>query len=147
MTSIFQQLDKYDPYFIGFNTLFTRLNSFETNPVTGGNYPPYNIIQNGDSYTIELAIAGFSSDEIEVVHEPEHNRLVVKGSNKRDDVEYLHQGIASRTFNRTWTVSDSIEVKSADLNDGILKIQLENVVPDEKKPKIIEVGQRKLSGK
>ena len=82
-----------------------------------------------------------------MVHEPEHSRLVVKGSNKRNDVEYLHQGIASRTFNRTWTVSDSIVVKSADLNDGILKIQLENVIPDEKKPRIIEVGQEKLSGK
>ena len=147
MTSIFQQLDKYDPYFIGFNSLFNRLNSFDTNPVAGGNYPPYNIIHDGDKYTIELAIAGFRSDEIEVVHEPEHSRLVVKGSNKRNDVEYLHQGIASRTFNRTWTVSDSIVVKSADLNDGILKIQLENVIPDEKKPRIIEVGQKKISDK
>ena len=147
MTSILQQLDKYDPYFIGFNSLFSRLNAFESNPVAGGNYPPYNIIHDGDNYTIELAIAGFRSDEIEVVHAPEHNRLVVKGSNKRDDVEYLHQGIASRTFNRTWTISDSIVVKSADLNDGILKIQLENVIPDEKKPRIIEVGQKKLTNK
>ena len=131
---------------IGLEDWMRRLDTtFETGDV---NYPPYNLVKETDTrFRLELAIAGFSSDEIEVVHEPEHSRLVVKGSNKRDDVEYLHQGIASRTFNRTWTVSDSIEVKSADLNDGILKIQLENVVPVEKRPRIIEVGQEKLLDK
>ena len=143
MTSIFQQLNKYDPHFVGFDRLFNRLNAFELNPTSGGNYPPYNIIRNGENYTIELAVAGFNEDEIEIIHEPEHNRLIVKGSNDRDNVEYLHQGIASRTFNRTWTVSDTIVVNSADFSDGILRIDLENVVPEEKKPKVISISNAK----
>ena len=144
MTStIFQHLNKYDPYFVGYDKIFNRLNAFELNPASGGNYPPYNIIRNGENYTIELAVAGFNEDEIEIIHEPEHNRLIVKGSNDRDNVEYLHQGIASRTFNRTSTVSDTIVVNSADLSDGILRIDLENVVPEEKKPKVISINNAK----
>tara|TARA_Y100000310_G_scaffold147207_1_gene146484 strand:+ start:4878 stop:5345 length:468 start_codon:yes stop_codon:yes gene_type:complete len=141
MTSIFQQLNKYDPHFVGFDRLFNRLNAFELNPTSGGNYPPYNIIRDGDNYTIELAVAGFNDDEIEVVHEPEQGRLVVTGSNDREGVDYLHQGIASRTFNRSWNVSDTIVISGADLSDGILRIELENVVPDEKKPKVISIGK------
>ena len=150
MTStMFQQLNKYDPYFVGFDRLFNRLNAFETNPITTGNYPPYNISKDGDNYIIELAVAGFNKDEIEIVHEPEQGHLIVKGSNEREGVDYLHQGIASRTFNRTWTVSDTIVVNSADLSDGILRIELENVVPDEKKPKVISIsnGTKKLEAK
>lgn len=144
MTStMFQQLNKFDPYFVGFDKLFNQLNAFETNPVTGGNYPPYNIIKTDENYTIELAVAGFNKDEIEIIHEPEHNRLVVKWSNDRDDVDYLHQGIASRTFNRTWTVSDTIIVKNADLSGGILRIDLEDVIPEEKRPKVISIGNGK----
>ena len=144
MTStMFQQLNKFDPYFVGFDKLFNQLNAFETNPATGGNYPPYNIIKNDENYTIELAVAGFNKDEIEIIHEPEHNRLVVKGSNDRDNVDYLHQGIASRTFNRTWTVSDTIIVKNADLSGGILRIDLEDVIPEEKRPKVISIGNGK----
>ena len=144
MTStIFQQLNKYDPYFVGYDKIFNRLNAFELNPTSGSNYPPYNIIKNDEKYTIELAVAGFNQDEIEIIHEPEHNRLVVKGSNDREGVDYLHQGIASRTFNRTWTVSDTIVVTGADLSDGILKIDLENVIPEEKKPKVISISNAK----
>ena len=142
MTStIFQQLYKYDPYFVGFDRIFNRLNAFELNPTGSGNYPPYNIIRNGDNYTIELAVAGFNQDEIEVIHEPEKGNLIVKGSNDREGVDYLHQGIASRTFNRTWTVSDTIVVNGADLSEGILRIELENVIPEEKKPKVISIGK------
>ena len=96
-----------------------------------------------ENYTIELAVAGFNKDEIEIIHEPEHNRLVVKGSNDREGVDYLHQGIASRTFNRTWTVSDTIIVKDADLSDGILRIDLEDVIPEEKRPKVISISNDK----
>ena len=144
MTStIFQQLNKYDPYFVGYDKIFNRLNAFELNPTSGSNYPPYNIIKNDEKYTIELAVAGFNQDEIEIIHEPEHNRLVVKGSNDREGVDYLHQGIASRTFNRTWTVSDTIIVKNADLSGGILRIDLEDVIPEEKRPKVISISNDK----
>ena len=69
MTStIFQHLNKYDPYFVGYEKIFNRLNAFELNPTSGGNYPPYNIIRNGENYTIELAVAGFNEDEIEIIH-------------------------------------------------------------------------------
>ena len=139
MTSIFQQLNKYDPHFVGFDRLFNRLNAFDLNPTSGGNYPPYNIIRDGDNYTIELAVAGFNDDEIEVVHEPEHNRLLIEGSNENTEQEYVHRGIASRKFRRSWTIANHIIVKNAKLSDGILRIELENVVPEEQRPKEIEI--------
>ena len=137
--SIFNSLK---PFSIGFDDMFDQFESMLGNGgMVQNNYPPYNIIRDGDNYTIELAVAGFNDNEIEVVHEPEQGRLVVKGSNDREGVDYLHQGIAARTFNRTWTVSDTIVVSGADLSDGILRIELENVVPDEKKPKVISIGK------
>ena len=138
--TVLTKLDRFDPFFVGFDRFFNQLSAFDSRPSQPNNYPPYNIIRDGDNYTIELAVAGFNDDEIEVVHEPEHNRSDVKGSNDRDGVEYIHQGIASRTFNRTWTVSDTIVVTKADLSDGILRIELENVIPDEKKPKLIKIS-------
>ena len=139
MTTLLTTLNRFDPFFVGFDKLFNQLSSFDTER-NQPNYPPYNIIQtDDDNYTIEVALAGFTQEQIEVTHLPETNNLVIEGSNENTDTQYLHQGIASRKFQRSWTVADSIEVTDAEFADGVLRIQLENVVPDEKKPKQIEI--------
>ena len=139
MTTLLSTLNRFDPFFVGFDKLFDQLSSFDTER-NQPNYPPYNIIQtDDDNYTIEVALAGFTQEQIKVTHLPETNSLVIEGSNENTDTQYLHQGIASRKFQRSWTVADSIEVTDAEFADGVLRIQLENVVPDEKKPKQIEI--------
>ena len=140
MTSLITTLKKYDPFLLGFDGLFNQMKQFDQSGNSTTGYPPYNIIRNGeDSYTIELAIAGFTQDDITVMHEPEKNRLVIEGSNQNETQNYVHQGIASRKFSRSWTVSDHIVIKSATINNGILKVELENVLPEEQKTKVIEV--------
>ena len=86
-----------------------------------------------------MAIAGFSEKDIKILHEPEHNRLLIEGSNENTEQEYVHRGIASRKFRRSWTIANHIIVKNAKLSDGILRIELENVVPEEQRPKEIEI--------
>ena len=139
--TIFNALHKYDPYFVGFRNIFDRLAEFDTNQPSS-NYPPYNIIQDGEKYVFELAVAGFTEKDISIVHEPEHGRLVVEGSNENVDATYLHKGIGGRKFKRILNVSDTIVVNGASLDDGILRIYLENVIPDERKPKQIEIKTR-----
>ena len=131
-----------DPFFVGFDRLFDQLNSFDPSKKPT-NYPPYNIIETGENtYTIEIALAGFTEDQIEITHLPEKSSLVVSGSNETEDNNYLHQGISSRKFQRTWTVADTIEVRGAEFVNGILQIQLENVIPEEKKPKQIRITSK-----
>ena len=139
--TIFNALHKYDPYFVGFRNIFDRLAEFDTNQPSS-NYPPYNIIQDGEKYVFELAVAGFTEKDISIVHEPEHGRLLVEGSNENADATYLHKGIGGRKFKRILNVSDTIVVNGASLDDGILRIYLENVIPDERKPKQIEIKTR-----
>jgi len=139
MTTLLSTLNRFDPFFVGFDKVFNQLSTFDTER-SQPNYPPYNIIQKDDNnYTIEVALAGFTQEQIEVTHLPETNNLVIEGSNEISDTQYLHQGIANRKFKRSWTVADSIEVTNAEFSDGILRIQLENIVPEEKKPKQIEI--------
>ena len=140
MTTQLSTLNRFDPFFVGFDKLFDQMSTFDNSDRKQPNYPPYNIIQRGENnYTIEVALAGFTQEQIEVTHLPESNSLVIEGSNEDRDTQYLHQGIASRKFQRSWTVADSIKVSEAELSDGILRIQLQNVIPDEKKPKQIEI--------
>ena len=114
--------------------------AFDPQRTQSNNYPPYNIIRDDENrYTIEVALAGFTENQIEVVHEPENSSLVISGANESEDANYLHQGIANRKFHRRWTIADTIQVTGAEFTDGILRVQLENVVPDEKKPKKIEI--------
>jgi molecular chaperone IbpA len=142
MTTTIQQFRQNNfPFFVGFETLWDTMDKItETRPQS---YPPYNLIKHDDyNYTIELAVAGFSSEQITVSHKPERNTLTIRGdqSGNSDDVSFLHRGIAERQFDRTWTVADSIIVNSADLTDGILSISLEKLIPEEKKPKEISIS-------
>ena len=104
-------------------------------------FPPHNILKVDDNhYVVELAVAGFSKDEIEIT--AEEANLIIKGAKKDKDTEvtYLHRGIGTRSFTKTLHIADTIEVRGAEFKDGILRIGLENVIPDHKKPRKIEIG-------
>ena len=141
--TIFNTIQKYDPYFVGFKPLLKRLAEFDADTPSAG-YPPYNIIQEGEKYFVELAVAGFTEKDIVITHEPDEKRLVIEGSTDKSDVNYLHKGIGGRRFKRVLTVVDTIVVQGASLVDGILTIELENIIPEERKPKQITIGKRQL---
>ena len=122
---------------IGFDNLFEQLNRITK---TDGNYPPHNVVKLDDThYVIELAVAGFAETEIDV--ELKENVLTVKGEKekKEDEVEYLHKGISARNFVRTFPLAEHIEVRGATVKNGILAIALEQVIPEEEKPKKIQI--------
>lgn len=106
----------------------------------GGNYPPYNISKTGDqNYQITLADAGFSRDEIEITQVP--GRLEVRGvkGEKAGDVRFLHRGISLRPFKRSFILEENTRPVGATFKDGLLQIDLETVIPEEKKPRTIEI--------
>lgn len=132
-----------DPYFIGFDSLFNKLN--RSMPTKSNNYPPYNVIKTGeDSFTVELAVAGFTEEEIDI--EVADGVLTIKGEveTTEDDTTYIHRGIAKRAFERKFTLADTIVVDGAELKQGLLAVNLMNVIPDEKKPRKIPIGKAEL---
>lgn len=134
----FKDLDKF---FVGFDDQFKRMQTLHDDLTKNiPNYPPFNIRKTGDTtYTIEIAVAGFAQNEIDI--EIDGGKLVVKGNvqNASDDNDYLFKGIATRAFTRTFAVDDKIEVKDAELFNGMLKIVLERLIPEEKKAKKVPV--------
>ena len=126
---------------LGFENFIRDVESIlnETKPVN--NFPPHNIIKLDDNkYAVELAVAGFSKDEIDI--QVQENTLTIKGEKIEGtpNLEYLHRGIGTRSFTKSITIADTIEVKGAEYKDGILRIGLENIVPEHKKPRKIEIG-------
>ena len=125
---------------IGFDNLFEQLNRTFANSKSDGNYPPHNVVKLDDThFVIELAVAWFAESEIDV--ELKENVLTVKGDRVKpeSDVEYLHKGISARNFTRTFPLAEHIEVRGATVQNGILAIALEQVVPDEQKAKKIAI--------
>jgi len=106
------------------------------------NYPPHNVVKTGeDTYSIEVAVAGFSMEEIDV--ELDNNDLSIKGQSKRDEDasrEYIHRGLARRDFEKRFTLVDHIEVEGASIKDGILIVNLKRIVPDALKPRKIAIS-------
>ena len=142
--SIFNNLR---PLTVGFDNMFDHFehmldDSFFSNG-TAGNFPPYNIVKTGDhTYNIELALAGFNKQDVEVLSE--HGQLTVRS--KREETDHtdntdlkIYQGISKRQFVRSFTVAESVEVKGAELKDGLLVIALERIIPEEHKEKFIEI--------
>lgn len=124
-----------DPFFIGFDRM---VHNWST--VASTNYPPYNVIKHDeDNYTVEIALAGFNKSEIDVV--VADGKLTVKGEGAAEDEnsKFIHRGIAARKFTREWALGEYMEVNSAELQDGMLKIKLERVLPEEKKPRQIKI--------
>ena len=126
---------------VGFDTFFDRF--FDMDSTRDSGYPPYNIRKlNEVQYVIEVALAGFSKDDIEV--EVTDGKLVIRSTEDKEGESqsdsFVHKGIAKRAFSRSFTLSDDIIVKGADLKDGMLNIDLEKVIPEEKKPRLIPIG-------
>ena len=150
LPGIFGQLKDLDKFFVGFDEQFNRLQKIHDDITKNiPNYPPYNIRKTGDNtYTIEMAVAGFGQSEIDI--EIDGGKLVVKGnvqSSAEQANNYLFKGIANRAFTRAFAIDDHIEVKDAELFNGMLKIALERLVPEEKKPKKVAVktkGQKQF---
>jgi len=130
------------PQFVGFDQLFNELERLVEGqpPTRQTSFPPHNVLKVDDNhYVVEMAVAGFAKNEIDI--ELDDGILVVKGEKKdKDDAEYLYRGIATRSFTKSIRLVDTIEVRGAEFKDGILRIGLENVIPENKKPRKIEIG-------
>ena len=141
--SIFNSLR---PFSIGFDNMFDQ---FESLLSDGGlsaqsNYPPYNIRKAGkDKYAIEVAVAGFNKDDVEVEYEDNlltvKTKKVDKAVEKDMDGEIIHRGISQRSFSRSFTIADDIKVEGAEIKDGLLTIKCEKIVPEQKKRKLIPI--------
>ena len=131
------------PQFVGFDNIFNELERLVdgTTPTRNTSFPPHNIIKLDDNkYVVEMAVAGFGQDEVDV--EIQDGILIVKGEKKdQAEVDYLYRGIATRSFTKSIRLNDSIEVRGAQFKDGILKIALENIIPEHKKPRKVEFSK------
>jgi len=139
--AIFKDIDKF---FVGFEDQFNRLAKLHDDVTKNiPNYPPYNIKKTGDNtYVIELAVAGFAKQDIEI--EFIDDKLVVRGNTTEDsNTDYVFKGIANRAFTRTFALNDQIEIKDAALFNGMLQIALERIIPEHKKAKKIDVKDGK----
>jgi molecular chaperone IbpA len=127
---------------VGFDRLFDMLE----NSAAGGtqeNYPPFDLIKDGDNeYRIELAVAGFKPEELDIT--AQQNVLIVSGRKRDEEDEkgnnYVYRGIATRSFERRFALADHIQVKGADIKDGLLSIELKREIPEAMKPKKINIG-------
>tara|TARA_B110000208_G_scaffold45164_1_gene59883 strand:- start:37 stop:489 length:453 start_codon:yes stop_codon:yes gene_type:complete len=127
--------------FLGFDQLFNTLTEINPDVARGSGYPPYNVIKKDDGhFLIEIAVAGFSKNDIDLTLEG--GVLTVTGNKKTgtDKREYTHRGISARGFERAFTLVDTIKVIGADIVDGLLVIILENNIPEEDKPQTINLG-------
>jgi len=142
--SIFNQLR---PITVGFDNVFDhfeRMFNDEFFNVPNVNYPPYNIVKTGaNTYNVEVALAGFSRDDVSV--EFAEGILTIKSkdrtesSKKDEDGDIIHKGISKRYFSKSFTVSDDVEIKGAELKDGLLTVSMERIIPEAKKARVIEI--------
>jgi molecular chaperone IbpA len=124
---------------IGFEPILKRLAEMSEAMPKIPTYPPYNIKKlDENKYVIEMAVAGFGKQDLEL--ELQDGTLTIKGNVSSEDADYIYKGIAERAFTRQFTLADTVEVKNADLINGMLKIWLERFIPEEKKPKKISIG-------
>ena len=135
--SIFNQLR---PLSVGFDDMFDHFESMFDVPTI--NYPPYNIVKTGDNkFDIEVALAGFNKKDINVTSE--NNMLTIESKqdekSKDKDGEVIHKGISKRYFKRSFTIADDVEVKGAELKDGLLRVSMEKIIPESKKMKTINI--------
>ena len=128
---------QFRPFAIGFDRYFEDLERMSNHTQT--NYPPYNIVKEDDeNFCIELAVAGFSKEDIEISREK--NVLMIEGKVDEDSKDFVHKGLASRAFKRSFNLADLVEVTGADMKDGILHVKLVKVIPEEDKPVVIKIS-------
>ena len=138
MTNI-KAFGQFSPFSVGFDDIF---NTLQRASIPQSNYPPYDILKEDDKYIIRIAIAGFKKSEVDI--EIDDNTLTV--SVCRDDktgmqrAEFLHKGISTKEFYKSFALAEHVEVKKATMSDGILRIMLEKNIPDSEKPKKIKIS-------
>jgi molecular chaperone IbpA len=129
------------PYAVGFDSLFDHFNNtLEYTVKQQTSYPPYNINKIDDlNYQVEMALAGFGKDDIEIKYSD--NQLTIKSieSDDKDEKDVIHRGISKRKFSRSFTLAEDIKVNGAELKDGMLLVELEKIVPEEKRPRTIDI--------
>ena len=131
------------PFFVGFDRIHDRLHEFNDSIAKNlPTYPPYNISKVGDQYIVEMAVAGFSESDIDIQVEGDILKVVGSITDNKDTSPYLHKGIANRGFTRTFNLAETIEVKDASLVNGMLKIFLEDIIPDNKKPRKVNINNK-----
>ena len=141
----FGDMEKALGFTVGFDSMFDRLFGENFQPTnTQQGYPPYNIRKEGDTkYFIELAVAGLSEDDLEV--ELKESVLEIRSKQStEDEANYVHRGIAKRSFQRSFTLSDDVVVKGCGLVNGMLTVELEKVIPEEKRARLIPIGSKKI---
>ena len=129
-----------DRFFVGYDEVFNKITEFHDNMSKNiPNYPPYNIKKTDENtYVIEMAVAGFGKSDVEI--NVAGDKLTIKGNSSQDDKnEFLYQGLAFRPFTRVFHLNDSVEVQNAEMINGMLKVALERIIPEAKKPKNIEI--------
>lgn len=128
---------QFSPFSVGFDDIF---NTLQRASIPNTNYPPYNIIKKGESYFIEMAMAGFKRSDIDI--EVKDNTLTISADygKREDDIEFIHKGISEREFYKKFALAEYVEVKKAQMIDGVLVIQLEKDIPEEQKPKKIKLS-------
>ena len=142
--SIFNNLR---PITVGFDNMFDHFEHMMDDSFFGrsvANFPPYNIVKTGENtYDVELALAGFNKKDIEV--EYKENQLTVKSKKQEkqeetdEDGNVIHRGISKRMFSKSFTIANDVEVKGAELKDGLLKVSMERIIPEHKKAKTIDI--------
>jgi molecular chaperone IbpA len=129
-----------NPWSIGFEHVFRQLEEVHS-AMANDNYPPHNIVKiDDDHFVVELAVAGFGETELDI--SVQNGVLTVTGS-KEDTRAYVHKGISTRKFTRSWTLNEHVDVKGAALDNGILTIQLERNVPEAERPRKVKIGEKK----
>lgn len=133
----------FDKLFVGYEPVLKKIqDAHDQMSKSIPNYPPYNIVKVADDkYVIEMAVAGFGKQNLEI--STANGVLTITGSTKSDSTDdktsYLYKGIADRSFTRTFNIADTVEIKDAELINGMLKVWLENIIPESKKPKKIDI--------
>ena len=129
----------FSSLFVGFDRLFENMTQMSAGSKSLPTYPPYNVIRDGDQYTIEVALAGIDKKDLAV--EAQENTLSVSyESSSKDEAENkLYRGIAQRSFRRQFSLAEDVEVTGATFKNGLLKIDLERIIPEEKRPKLIKI--------
>jgi len=132
--------DLYSPHFVGLDDMFHRLESMTHHDK---NYPPYNLIKHDTSnYEIQIALAGFKPEEIEVSTESNILRIATTHAKQDPKIEYVHKGVSKRSFTRTWQLGDDVRVIDVVFADGLLCVSLEKIIPEHQKRTVYEIGGR-----
>ncbi len=135
-------INKLTPYAVGFDRIFDDMFRYMDHNASSTGYPPYNIIKDGEKFQIEMALAGVAKEDLEIT--VAEGVLTIEHSTKEGEVDndswqWLHKGIAQRSFKRNFTLSDDVVVNGSRMENGMLYIELERIIPEEKKPKTIAI--------